>query len=132
MIYTCTLDQGAYLRWIAPPVLTDPTAVVFVPTAQSDQQTRDCNTISSVQCADLDFHADLTRISNVDMNGYADLMSTFTFTAKAELNGTMVLCSSTTESIPLSANQSLTVAGKHSTGSRKSLTSTGWDQRFFR
>ena len=37
--YTCMVDQAAIVGWTAAPVLTDPTAVVFVATASSDQTT---------------------------------------------------------------------------------------------
>ena len=105
------VDQGATLGWTAAPVLTDPTAVVFVATAPSDQTTQDCSAISSIQCTDLDFHANFTNISAVQ-NGIADLSSTFRFTARAGLNGTVVQCMAATESGVPRANQSLIVAGK--------------------
>ena len=34
--YTCVVDQGATLGWTAAPVLTNPTAVVFVAAAPSN------------------------------------------------------------------------------------------------
>ena len=107
--YTCMVDQAAIVGWTAAPVLTDPTAVLFVVTA--DQTTRDCSAISSIQCSDLDFYANFTNISAVQ-NGVADLNSTFRFTARAELNGTVVQCTAATASDAPRANQSLIVAGK--------------------
>ena len=108
--YTCVVDQGATIGWTAAPVLTDPTAVLFVATASSDQTTRDCSAISSIRCNDLDFYANFTNISTVQ-NGIADLNSTFRFTARAGLNGTVVQCMAATASGAPRANQSLTVAG---------------------
>ena len=107
--YTCVVDQGATLGWTAAPVLTDPTAVQFL--ATSDQRMRDCSAVHSVQCADLDFRASLTSVGVVQ-NGLAVLISTFTFTAKAEISGIVVLCSATTETSTPTVNQTLIVAGK--------------------
>ena len=105
------VNQGVTVGWTAAPVLTDPTAVVFVATAPSDQTTRDCSAISSIRCTDLDFYANFTNISTVQ-NGIADLSSTFRFTATAGLNGTVVQCTAVTESDIPRANRSLIVAGK--------------------
>ena len=112
--YTCMVDQAAALGWTAAPVLTDPTAVVFVATAPSNQRTRDCSTISSIQCSDLDFYATFRNVSAVQ-NGLADLTSTFSFTVTAELNRTVhvVQCFAATESGTLTAIQRLIVAGKY-------------------
>ena len=111
MTYTCMVDQAATVGWTAAPVLTDPTAVLFVASAPSDQTTRNCSGMSSMQCSDLDFHASFTNISAVQ-NGVADLSSAFRFTARAELNGTVVQCTATTASGAPRANQSLIIAGK--------------------
>ena len=107
--YTCVVDQAATVGWTAAPVLTDPTAVLFIPS--SDQRMRDCSAVSSIQCSDLDFYANFTNISTI-RNGIADLSSTFRFTARAELNGTVVQCMAATASGAPRANQSLIVAGK--------------------
>ena len=109
MTYTCMVDQAAIVGWTAAPVLTDPTAVVFL--ATSGQRTRDCSAVQSVECGDLNFFASLTSVSIV-RNGLADLVSIFRFTANAGLNGTVVLCSATTENSTPTANQSIIVAGK--------------------
>ena len=103
------VDQAATVGWTAAPVLTDPTAVLFIPS--SDQTTRDCSAISSIQCSELDFYANFTNISAIQ-NGIADLSSAFRFTARAGLNGTVVQCTAATESGAPRANQSLIVAGK--------------------
>jgi len=44
-----------------------------------------------VQCSDLDYQATLTDVDNVG-GGFADMNSTFRFTANAMLNGTVVEC----------------------------------------
>ena len=111
MTYICMVEQAATVGWTAAPVLTDPTAVVFVATVPSNQRTRDCSTISSIQCSDLDFYANFTNISTVQ-NGLADLTSTFRFTARLGLNGTVVECIAATESGVPRANQSLIVKGE--------------------
>ena len=105
------VDQAATVGWTAAPVLTDPTAVQFLTTQIIDQRMRDCSAVHSVRCADLNFFASLTSVGVVQ-NGLADLISTFTFTAKAELSGMVVLCSATTENSTPTVNQSLIIAGK--------------------
>ena len=104
------VDQAANVGWTAAPVLIDHTAVVFPATAPSDQRMRDCSTVSSVECADLNFHANLTSVSAIQ-SITANLTTTFRFTATAEFNGTVVLCFAVTESDTPTASQILTVAG---------------------
>ena len=104
------VDQGATVGWTAAPVLTDPTAVLFVATAPSDQTTRDCSAISSIRCTELDFHATFKNVSDVQ-NGFANLISTFRFNATARLNGTVLQCSTATKNGAPTANQHLNVAG---------------------
>ena len=91
------VDQGATLGWTAAPDLMDRTAVVLSVTAPSDQRMRDCSSVSSVQCANLDFHANLTSVSAIQ-SITANLTTTLRFTAIAELHGTVVLCFAVTES----------------------------------
>ena len=105
------VDQAATVGWTAAPVLTDPTAVQVLTTQIIDQRMRDCSSVHSVRCTDLDFFASLTSVGIVQ-NGLADLISTFTFTAKAALSGMVVLCSATTENSTPAVNQSLIIAGK--------------------
>ena len=105
------VDQAATVGWTAAPVLTDPTAVVFIATPPSDQRARNCSTISSIQCSDLDFYANFTNISNFQ-NGFADLISIFRFTARAGLNGTVVECFAATDGGAPRTNQSLIVKGE--------------------
>ena len=110
MTYTCMVDQGATLGWTAAPVLTDPTAVLFLAICPTDQRTQDCSAVSSIRCADLDFHATFKNVSDVK-NGFANLISTFRFNATARLNETVVQCSTATVRGAPTASQSLIVAG---------------------
>jgi len=108
--YSCTVIQGASVTWTAAPVLVDPTEVVFVSTTPSDERQLSCSDTSSpVQCADLDYQATLTSVGTVDMNGAADLTSTFRFTARAELNRTVVGCSAVTATTTQPATQTLNI-----------------------
>ena len=65
-----------------------------------------------MQCAGFDFVATLTNVGTIDMNGAADLTSTFRFTARAGLNGTVVQCSGTTSPSTPSESLNFTVAGE--------------------
>jgi len=90
--YTCNVTQAASVTWTAAPVLVG-IVVRFRSNSPSDERQLSCNATSSpVQCTDLDYQATLTSVGTVDMNGAADLTSTFRFTAIAELNGTVVQC----------------------------------------
>jgi len=93
VIYTCIVTQAASITWTAAPVLVG-ISVRFRSTSPTDERQLSCSDSSSpVLCANLDYQATLTRIGTVDMIGAADLTSTFRFTARAELNGTVVQCS---------------------------------------
>ena len=108
--YTCNVNQGFVLGWTAVPVLVDATFVAFRP---SDSMMLGCDNVSSpVQCNEFDFQAILTNVGTVDMNGAADMTSTFRFTARAGLNGSVVECSGTTSPPTPSESHTFTVAGK--------------------
>ena len=79
--------------------------------APTDSRILGCSNISSIQCADFDFLATLTNVGPVQ-SGAADMTSTFRFTARAELNGTVVECSGLTLPSTPSEDQTLIVAGK--------------------
>ena len=103
------MTQGFVIGWTAAPVLVDATFVRFTP---SDQRTRGCSNASSpVQCAEFDFQGTVTSVGLVQ-SGAADMTSTFTFTATAGLNGTVVECSGTTSPPTPSESHAFTVAGK--------------------
>lgn len=105
--YTCNVTLGFDIGWTVPPVLVDTALVVFIP---ANPKVLRCSDFSAIQCADLDFQANLTVVGAV-VNGAADMTSTFRFTARAGLNGTVVECSGLTSSLTTS-NHTLTVAGK--------------------
>ena len=112
MTYTCTVTQAASITWTAAPVLVG-TSVRFRSISPSDEWQLSCSDTSSpVQCADLDYQATLTSVGIVDMIGAADLMSTFRFTARAELNGTVVQCSTVNVPNAPPDSQVLNVAGE--------------------
>ena len=105
--YTCNVTLGFDIGWTVPPVLMDTTLVVFIPT---NPKVLRCSDFSAIQCADLDFQANLTAVGTV-VNGAADMTSTFRFTARAWLNETLVECSGLTSSLTTSS-QTFKVAGK--------------------
>ena len=108
--YTCTVIQGASIGWTAAPVLVDSTLLRFLDTTPSGES-RSCSDTSTVPCADLDYQATLTDVSN-EMTNVADLTSTFRFTARAELNGTVVQCSAVTAIATPPATQTHSVVGE--------------------
>ena len=106
--YTCTLTEANLISWTAPPVFTT-NLVQFLP---NDNQTMlSCSDVSAINCTDLDFRAALTRVGQIDMNGLANLTSTFRFPATVTLNGTVVQCSGSTRTGTEMANQTLIVEG---------------------
>ena len=111
--YTCTVIQGGSITWTVASVLVD-TSVRFLATSPPDERQLSCSdSTSTVQCADLDYLANLTSVGTLDMNGLADMTSTFRFTARAAFNGRMVNCTGTTAAIiPPTANQVLNVIGE--------------------
>ena len=89
--YTCTVTQGAALEWIVEPFLSSNT-LRFRPDTTPADQTQDCNDFVSIDCAVFDLQATVSITnSNAGMT-LADLTSTLRFTARAELNGTVVQC----------------------------------------
>ena len=108
--YTCTVTQGFTIGWTAAPVLVDSTLVVFVPS--DPRRMLGCSDVSTIQCADFDFQATRTSVGSIDMNGAADMTSTFRFTATTRLNGTVVECSGTTSPPTPAEAHTSTVADK--------------------
>jgi len=109
--YTCTVIQGAVITWTAAPVLVG-TVVRFRSTSPPDEWQLSCSDTSSpVPCTDLDYQATLTSVGTLDMNGAANLTSTFRLTATAELNGTVVQCSAVTATTTPPATQTLVTVG---------------------
>jgi len=109
--YTCTATQAASVTWTAAPFLVG-TAVRFRSTSPSDERQLGCSDTSSpVQCAGLDYQATLTSVGTF-VGGVADLTSTFRFTARAELNGTVVQCSAVNVPNAPPESQVLNVVGE--------------------
>jgi len=109
--YTCTVTQGGSITWTAAPVLVG-IAVRFLTTEPSGSSLSCSDPSSPVQCVDLDYQATITSVGTLDMNGLADLTSTFMFTARAEINGTVVQCSAVTATSTQSGTQTVNVAGE--------------------
>ena len=108
--FTCTVTQAFTLGWTAAPVLVNPSLLRFT-TFDPAGRMVGCSDIAAIQCADLDFLATLTSIGT-PVNSAADMTSTFRFTARPGLNGTVVECSGLTIPSTPSANHTLTIAGK--------------------
>ena len=103
------MTQGFVIGWTAAPVLVDATFTRFTPTGP---RLVGCSNASSpVQCVHFDFQATLTSVGPVQ-SGAADMTSTFRFTARAGVNGTVVECSGTTLPTTPSENHTFTIAGK--------------------
>ena len=102
------MTQTFLIGWGAAPVL-DAALVQFAPT---NSRILGCRNVTAIQCDDFDFLATLTSVGTVDMTGAADMTSTFRFTARAGLNGTVVECSGTTSPPIPSESHMFTVAGK--------------------
>ena len=109
--YTCTLTDAATISWTAPPVFTSTSLIRFVPTTPSGQRMLGCSDVQDINCTDIDFQAALTSVGTIDMNGLADLTSTFRFTATVALNETVIRCSGATATGTETVNQTLIVEG---------------------
>ena len=92
--YTCNVTQGYALHWIFEPFIPTNDAIRFL--AGTPRGTSvGCNDVAAVNCADLDFMATLTNITNpmtVQGGTLADMTSIMTFTATTRLNGRVVQC----------------------------------------
>ena len=86
--FTCTVDRGVVLEWIAEPFITDEqNQVAFIP---SDLETDSNRTVSS---SGVTFHAVLTHADPVPgSGGFFTLQSTLSTTASATTNGTVIVC----------------------------------------
>ena len=102
------MTQGFLIGWGATPVL-DATLAQFAPT---DSRILGCSNVTAIQCDDFDFQATLTSVGTVDMTGAADMTSTFRFTARPGINGTVVECSGLTVPSTPSVNHTFTIAGE--------------------
>ena len=102
------MTQTFLIGWGAAPVL-DAALVQFAPT---DSRILGCSNVTAIQCDDFDFQATLKSVGTVDMIGAADMTSTFRFTARTGINGTVVECSGLTVPSTPSESHTFTVAGK--------------------
>ena len=102
------MTAAATISWTVAPIFVMESLVRFVPTTPLNQRV----TCTTMQCAGFDFVATLTNVGPLDMNGAADMTSTFRFTARAELNRTVVQCSGTTSPSTPSESLNFTVAGE--------------------
>ena len=102
------MTQGFLIGWSAAPIL-DAALVQFVPT---DSRILGCSNVTAIQCDDFDFLATLTSVGTVSMNGAVDMTSTFRFTTRAGLNGTVVECSGSTSPPTPSEDRTFIVVGK--------------------
>ena len=109
--YTCTVTQAAVLEWTAEPFINSTNRRQFSSTTPPGYRVLSCsNHTSSVKCTDLDYYATLTRV-RAFQNGFADMVSTFGFTASAWVNGTVVQCRGLTATEDQMANRTLNVTG---------------------
>ena len=106
--YTCNVTTAIAISWTVAPIFVMESLVRFGPTTPLNQEV----TCTTMQCAGFDFLATLTNVGPLDMNGLADMTTTFRFTARAGLNGTVVQCSGATSPSTPSESLNFTVAGK--------------------
>ena len=107
--YTCTVTQGTFLDWIVEPFINDSDPVRFT-TAATTGTSYDCSGVAAVQCAEFNFVATLTSITN-SMAILENFTSTLAFTATSRLNGTVVQCRGTVDPMPIISSSTLYVAG---------------------
>ena len=109
--FTCTVTQGRTLEWTAESFIMHNNRLQFTTTTPSEDRVLACSDPTSpVQCADFDYQVSLTSVSAIQ-NGFADMVSTFTFTASARVNGTVVQCRGLTATEHQIASQTLNVTG---------------------
>jgi len=103
--FTCTVDRGVGLEWIAEPFITDEqNQVELIP---SDLATAPTRTVTS---SGVTFHAVLTHADPVPgSGGLSTLQSTLSTTASATTNGTVIVCQDsfggTSDSVTLQVHQ---------------------------
>ena len=110
VIYTCTVTQAFLIDWTAEPFIGESNRLQFSRSTPAEDRVIDCSDSSTVPCADLDYRTTLTSVGPVQ-NGFADMTSTFRFTASARVNGTVVQCRGSTATGVQMANSTLIVAG---------------------
>ena len=108
--YTCSVTQAVLIDWIAEPFIGESSRLQFSRSTPAEDRIIDCSDSSTVPCADLDYQATLTSVGPAQ-GGFADMTSTFRFTASARVNGTVVQCRGSTATGVQMANSTLIVAG---------------------
>ena len=105
------MTQAVTLDWTAIPFIMDSSRLRFTSTTPPGNRDLACSdSTSSVQCDEFDYRATLTSVGPVQ-NGFADMTSTFRFTASARMNGTVVQCRGTTATGIRVATNTLNVTG---------------------
>ena len=107
--YTCTVIEGTFLDWIVEPFINDSDPVRFS-TAATTGTSFDCSDVATVQCAEFNFVATLTNVTN-SMAILENFTSTLTFTTTSRLNMTVVQCRGTVDPMPVISSSTLYVAG---------------------
>ena len=105
------MTQGRTIEWTAEPFIMPSNRLQFSSTAPPEDRVLACSDPTSpVQCATFDYQATLTSVSAIQ-NGFADMTSTFRFTASARVNGTVVQCKGLTATEDQMATNRLNVTG---------------------
>ena len=110
MTYTCTVIQAFLIDWTAKPFIGESYRLQFSRSTPAEDRVIDCSDNSIVPCVDLDYQATLTSVGPVQ-NGFANMTSTFSFTASARVNGTLVQCRGSTATGAQMVNSTLIVVG---------------------
>jgi len=110
--YTCTGIGVGDLYWVAVPFLQDDgteSNIITFNSAESDRigQIVRCTDRSMQECAG--FQATLTSITNLQMNGLANMVSTLTVIATAMLSDTVVQCRGSTLNDVLTATSVINI-----------------------
>ena len=108
--YTCTVTQAFLLEWTAEPFINETNRLQFTRSTPAEDRVIDCSDSSTVPCADLDYRTTLTSVGPAQ-SGFADMTSTFSFTASTRVNGTVVQCTGSTATGVQMVNSTLIVAG---------------------
>ena len=108
--YTCTVIQGIRLEWVAAPFIMEMNVLQFTPSVPENTDLACSDRSSAVQCSVFDYRAILTDVGTVQ-GSFADMTSTFRFTASARVNGTVVECRVTNASAIQTLIKALNVAG---------------------
>ena len=111
-MYTCTVTQAAVLEWTAEPFINSTNRRQFSRTTPPEDRVLSCSnhSTSAVKCTDLDYYATLISVSAI-RNEFADMTSTFGFTASVRVNGTVVQCKGVTATEDQIGSHTLIVTG---------------------